>query len=82
MRQYEKPDPSKKKVITEDTPIRVNPNGQYNLNFIDWDNEWEQVMDRAQDSFQSPIDGIDDVTFQKIWDEEFADEIAQNAVKE
>lgn len=72
-RQYELPDPSKKKVISQDTPIRVNPTGQYNLNFIDWNNEWEAVMDRDQTSFESPIQGMSSETFEAIFDEEMFD---------
>lgn len=28
-----------------DRPIRKNNNGKYNLNFIDWNNEWERVCE-------------------------------------
>ena len=24
-------------------PIKYNPSGKYNLDFIDWNNEWERV---------------------------------------
>lgn len=72
-RKYARPDPSKKVVITQDTPIKVNPSGKYNLNFIDWDNEWEAIMDRDQFSYESPIDGIDAETFERIYDEEMFD---------
>lgn len=26
-----------------DKPIKFNPTGKYNLNFIDWQNEWENI---------------------------------------
>jgi hypothetical protein len=29
-------------------PIRINHNGQYNLNFIDWDNEWERAYEAME----------------------------------
>lgn len=70
-KKYALPDPSKKKVITQDTPISVNPTGKYNLNFIDWNNEFEAVMGR--DHYESPIDGIDNETFEAIFDEEMFD---------
>ena len=72
------PDPSKKTVITDDTPIKVNPSGQYNLNWIDWNNEWDRIMDRDTDTYDSPIVGMDNATFEKIWDEEMFDEIKKN----
>ena len=75
VRQYALPDPSKKQAITNDTPIKVNPTGQYNLNFIDWNNEWERVMERDLTTFESPIYGMDDNTFEKIFDEEMFDEM-------
>ena len=73
VRKYERPDPSKKAVISQDTPIKVNPTGQYNLNFIDWDNEWEAILDRDPLSYESPIQGIDNETFEAIFDEEMFD---------
>ena len=69
------PDPSKKERITEDTPIKINTSGKYNLNFIDWNNEWEAIMDRDMDSYTSPIFGMDNETFEKIWDEEMEDDL-------
>lgn len=29
-------------------PIRMNPNGQYNLNFVDWNNEWERAYEAME----------------------------------
>ena len=75
---YQLPDPSKKQVITDDTPIKVNPSGKYNLNWIDWNNEWDRIMDRDLDTYDSPIVGMDNATFEKIWDEEMFDEIKRN----
>ena len=75
MRQYALPDPSKKQAITQDTPIKVNPTGQYNLNFIDWNNEWEAILDRDQNSYTSPIEGMSVETFEAIFDEEMFDQI-------
>ena len=65
-------------MITDDTPIKVNPSGKYNLNWIDWNNEWDRIMDRDTDTYDSPIDGMDNATFEKIWDEEMFDEIKKN----
>ena len=75
VRKYERPDPSKKQVTSQDTPIRLNPSGQYNLNFIDWDNEWEAIMDRDPNSYESPIYGMDTETFEAIFDEEMFDTV-------
>ena len=83
VRQYALPDPSKKQIITNDTPIKVNPTGQYNLNFIDWNNEWERVMERDLTTYTSPIYGMDDTTFEKIFDEEMFDEMKKrNGMKD
>ena len=60
-------------MTNEDTPIRANPTGQYNLNFIDWDNEWESVYDRDPYKYESPIEGIDSATFEAILNEEMFD---------
>ena len=49
---YEKPDPSKKVVSGNDVPIKVNKTGQYNLNFIDWNNEWEAVLSADPNDFK------------------------------
>ena len=65
-------------MITNDTPIKVNPTGKYNLNFIDWNNEWDRIMERDLDTYDSPIPGMDNETFEKIWDEEMHDEIKKN----
>lgn len=35
-------------VSQDDTPIQLNPNGQYNLNFIDWNNEWERAYEAME----------------------------------
>ena len=62
-------------MISQDTPIKVNPTGQYNLNFIDWDNEWETVLDRDQDTYESPIYGMSNEVFEAIYEEEMFDQI-------
>ena len=31
----------------DNRPIRFNKNGKYNLDFIDWNNEWERVGEVA-----------------------------------
>lgn len=52
----------------------MNPSGQYNLNFIDWNNETDAIFDRDPHSYESPIHGMDNATFNNIMEEEFADE--------
>lgn len=39
-----------------DRPIKFNPNGKYNLNFIDWNNEWENIADADYDEENPPQD--------------------------
>ena len=61
---YEKPDPSKKVDCGQDRPIKINKTGQYNLNFIDFNNEWETIIDRSNnDNYESPIYGMNNETF-------------------
>ena len=67
--EYEMPDPSRKQNISQDTPIVVNQQGQYNLNFIDWTNEYEEVLDRYTENYhESPIDGMDIHTFEGLYE--------------
>ena len=37
-----------------DRPIKYNPKGQYNLNFIDWQNEWQNIADADYDGHSAP----------------------------
>ena len=32
-----------------DRPIKFNPTGKYNMDFIDWDNEYENICDYDSD---------------------------------
>jgi hypothetical protein len=32
-----------------DRPVKFNPKGKYNLNFIDWQNEYETIMEGQYD---------------------------------
>lgn len=73
-RQYEKPDPSLRQDCHEDRPIKINPTGRYNLNFIDLNNEAEAIMDADPYSYESPIHGLDAETYQRIMEEEFRDD--------
>jgi hypothetical protein len=41
----------------------MNPTGKYNLNFIDWNNEYDTILSRDAHSYESPIHGMDDETF-------------------
>ena len=68
-------------------PVKLNPTGQYNLNFIDWDNEWERVFEYQSlnnpNITQAPIDGMDIATFEALYDQYMAEEIKESmGVKE
>jgi E3 ubiquitin-protein ligase RNF181 len=68
-------------------PVKLNPTGQYNLNFIDWDNEWERVFEYQSlnnpNISQAPIDGMDIATFEALYDQYMAEEIKESmGVKE
>lgn len=55
-----------------DVPIKINKTGKYNLNFIDWNNEWESVMSADPDNIkESPIPGMSRETFDLVYDENF-----------
>lgn len=53
-----------------DRPIKLNPNGKYNLNFIDWQNEYEAIIDADYNGEeapeQSPIYGMEPETFHQL----------------
>ena len=68
-KQYQLPDPSKKQDCGQDRPIKMNPKGKYNLDFIDWQNEFDAVNDFEEDPDEpdeSPIYGMDIKTFNAI----------------
>ena len=45
-KQSELPDPSKREDVgKEERPIKANPTGNYNLDFIDWQNEFDAVYE-------------------------------------
>ena len=56
---------------SQDTrPIAFNPSGQYNLNFVDWENEWErahEAMDNVDDDLEY-IPGIASRDIQALYD--------------
>jgi hypothetical protein len=62
-------------------PVKFNPTGKYNLNFIDWDNEWERVMEYQSlhnpNPHQAPIDGMDIGTFEALYDQYMDEEIKE-----
>lgn len=63
------PDPSIRHQASEDRPI--GGTGKYNLNFIDWQNEFDNIMDydendEENDSQEGPIAGMDRDTFEAI----------------
>ena len=68
VKQYTKPDPSKRQDCAEDRPIKINKSGKYNLNFIDWQNEFDAVMEADEKIMngESPIYGMTIETFQAI----------------
>lgn len=37
-----------------DRPIKMNPKGKYNLDFIDWQNQWQNIADADYDGQQAP----------------------------
>lgn len=53
-----------------DRPIKFNPTGKYNLNFIDYQNEYEAIIDCDYDGEnppeESPIYGMDRETFHNL----------------
>ena len=66
--------------------MSFNPTGQYNLNFIDWDNEWERVFEYQSINYRhsdhaenggAPIDGMDIHTFEQLYDDYMAEEIKE-----
>ena len=80
---YAKPDPSKKQNCGQDRPISINKTGKYNLNFIDWENEFDDVCEAEEairngdiDSDDDAIYGMDIKTFEAIIAEDKYDECA------
>lgn len=61
--------------------MKFNPTGKYNLNFIDWDNEWERVFEYQSLNFNysngAPIDGMDIHVFEQLYDEYMAEELKE-----
>jgi len=47
--------------------VQLNPSGKYNLNFIDWNNEFEAIWAHEGSSRESPIDGMDIETFERLY---------------
>ena len=79
--KYLKPDPSKSIDCGQDRPIKFNPTGKYNLNFIDYDNEFEAVCEAKYNlthgiADEDPIYGMDAETFEAILTSENSDYIA------
>ena len=53
----------------------------YNLNFIDWDNEFEADM-YGQEGDECPIEGMDMETYMAIQQSYFSEEERNNAVQQ
>ena len=67
------PDLYKKAPIDLDAPITAK--GSYNMNFIDLHNEFEAVGDfMSGETFEVPIAGMDSATFERVYEEFYADE--------
>jgi hypothetical protein len=53
-----------------DRPIKFNPKGTYNLNFIDYQNEYEAIIDCNYDEdnppAESPIYGMSSQDFHEL----------------
>ena len=84
VKQYERPDPSKRQDCGENRPIKFNAKGKYNLNFIDYQNEFEAVCEAEEKikAGETPIYGMDIAKFEAIRAEERAEIEAQFGVKE
>ena len=65
-------DPSKKQNCGENRPIKMGKNRKYNLNFIDWDNEFNAVYGGESESNEnlSKIKGMSMEIFMAILNEE------------
>ncbi|KAL4480285.1 hypothetical protein ABPG74_020801 [Tetrahymena malaccensis] len=60
----------------DDRPIKGNPTGKYNMDFIDWNNEWSNVYDNFDfttdhQNQQCPIFGMSKETFLRLVADEF-----------
>jgi hypothetical protein len=72
----------------DNRPIQMNPNGEYDLNFIDWNNEWEaahEAMDNAE-SDEEHIPGIPTRDIQALYDammenEDFGEGLKKDILK-
>ncbi len=49
----------------DDRPIKFNPKGKYNLNFIDWNNEWERVSE-VQQKIENGEEISDDEEYNRV----------------
>lgn len=59
----------------------MNNNGQYNLNFIDWSNETEAILDWDPDSGEVPIEGMDREVFEEVYSAFHAEDEREQGVK-
>ena len=75
-----------RKPRNDDRPIKGNSSGKYNMDFIDWNNEWGAVYNKKPDfnssdpnsintfisnQEPSPIYGMSQETFKRLMDDEF-----------
>jgi hypothetical protein len=40
--------------MSQDRPIKLNPTGKYNLDFIDYQNEYERIIESQYDYENAP----------------------------
>jgi hypothetical protein len=56
--------------MSQDRPIKFNPKGKYNLDFIDYQNEYERIIDSGYDYENqpetSPIFGMSPEKFHEL----------------
>ena len=57
----------------------MNPSGKYNLNFIDWENEFDAVCEAEENiaNGDDPIYGMDAETYESLINDELYDDITR-----
>eukprot|EP00826_Nyctotherus_ovalis_P002320 TRINITY_DN10455_c0_g1_i5.p3 TRINITY_DN10455_c0_g1~~TRINITY_DN10455_c0_g1_i5.p3 ORF type:complete len:121 (+),score=66.34 TRINITY_DN10455_c0_g1_i5:128-490(+) len=67
VRKESKKEAKKTGAAIDDKKVKGNPSGKYNMKFIDWTNEWEQVYTYMHDpeAKENPC-GLDEEVFEAI----------------
>jgi hypothetical protein len=47
----------------DNRPIKINKSGKYNLNFIDWDNEYQNIIDSGHNMDPNDINRMFFINF-------------------